>query len=89
MSAKREERLAQLQQQRDKLNRRISTLAAKEQAQRRKDATRRKILTGAALEAWAGDDQERQRQVRMILNKHVTAERDRKFLGLPMQDKQT
>lgn len=63
--------------------------AARLRQRQRRERDRRLLLTGVALEAWAGDDQERLEQLRAILDEGIKAERDRRFLGLPIGDRQT
>lgn len=63
--------------------------AARLRQRQRRERDRRLLLIGVAMEQWAGDDQERQETIRKILDQHINADRDRKFLGLPNHDRQT
>jgi len=63
--------------------------AARLRQRQRRERDRRLLLIGVAMEEWAGNDQERQKAVRDILGRHINADRDRKFLGLPKHNRQT
>lgn len=60
---------------------RLSRLRQRE----RRERDRRLLLTGVAIQQWAGEDKERQSTVQQILDDHIVAERDRQFLGLPVK----
>ena len=63
--------------------------ADKVRERQRSARTRRLIVTGAAMEAWAGDDPGRQQELRAILDRHVRSKRDRKAVGLLIDHRQT
>lgn len=63
----------------------LRDLKARETAQQRKDDTRRKILYGAAILSLIESlPAEKKRESLERVQRHVRAEKDRKFLGLPM-----
>lgn len=55
----------------------------------RRERDRRLLLTGVAMESWAGGDPKRLKALREILDEQITTDRDRRALGLPTRDKQT
>ena len=63
--------------------------AARLRQRKRRERDRRLLLVGVAMEKWAGDDQERLKQLRVILDRNIRGERDRRFLGLPIDNRQT
>ena len=81
-----EERISELEKQRDQINARLQKERAKVSAQKRKDDTRRKIIVGAALLAHAEHDDTVKVQLWRILDAQVTRPQDRALLGL--SDKQ-
>jgi hypothetical protein len=87
MAMTREERLAKLQEQRDKLNRKIASINAREQAQKRKEDTRRKVLIGAAMQAAVKRGEWSEEALRKLLDAGITTKRDREFLGLDKPSK--
>lgn len=75
-------RLEQMQKKRDQLNARIQSERAKLSKQQRKEDTRRKVLTGAAvMNAVEAGDLPRH-QLNEILKKHLSRENERKFMGV-------
>ena len=77
-----EERISELEKQRDQINARLQKERTKFSAQKRKDDTRRKIIVGAALLAHAEHDDTVKAQLWRILDQHVTRPQDRTLLGL-------
>ena len=77
-----EERISDLEKQRDQINARLQKERAKISAQKRKDNTRRKIIVGAAMLAHAEHDDTVKVQLWRILDQHVTRPQDRALLGL-------
>jgi hypothetical protein len=73
-------RLETLRQQQAKIQARIAELESRAKAQHRKDDTRLKIIVGAACLADAALHDETSASLRRILQKAVTAPRDREFL---------
>lgn len=63
--------------------------AARLRQRQRRERDRRLLLQGVALEQWAGDDPQRLEQLRAILDAGIRSERDRRFLGLPTDNRQT
>ena len=82
-----EERISELEKQRDQINARLQKERAKISAQKRKDDTRRKIIVGAALLTHAEHDTSVKAQLWRILDQHVTHPQDRTLLGLQPKDK--
>lgn len=77
-----EEKLADLQRQRDQINARIQQQQAKLRGQQRKEDTRRKIIAGAlALEHMAYDAAFAHAMQKLIAD-HVTRPEDRKLFDL-------
>ena len=81
-----EERISELEKQRDQINARLQKERAKVSAQKRKDDTRRKIIVGAALLAHAEHDDTVKAQLWRILDAQVTRSQDRVLLGLKPKD---
>ena len=81
-----EERISELEKQRDQINARLQKERARVSAQKRKDDTRRKIIIGAALLAHAEYDDTVKAQLWRILDQHVTRLQDRVLLGLQPKD---
>ena len=81
-----EERISELEKQRDQINARLLKERAKVSAQKRKDDTRRKIIVGAAMLAHAEHDAAVKAQMGRILDQHVTRPQDRVLLGLQPKD---
>ena len=77
-----EERISELEKQRNQINARLQKERAKIAAQKRKDDTRRKIIAGAALLAHAEHDNTVKAQLWRILDQNVTRPKDRAMLGL-------
>ena len=76
-------RLESLTAKRDQLNAQIQAIRAREQAQKRKDDTRRKVLIGSVFLKMIKDGEMKQEQLDRILDKHLEKERDRALFGLP------
>ena len=77
-----QDRIAELEKQRNQINARLQKERAKIAAQKRKDDTRRKIIAGAALLAHAEHDNTVKAQLWRILDQNVTRPKDRAMLGL-------
>jgi hypothetical protein len=73
-------RLAALRERQARLQAKIDTLQNLEKTQARKDATRLKILIGAAVLADAGTRKETREFVRSVLARSIEGDRDRQFL---------
>ena len=76
-------RLDSLTAKRDQLNAQIQAIRAREQAQKRKDDTRRKVLIGSVFLKMIKDGEMKQEQLDRILDKHLDKTRDRLLFGLP------
>lgn len=74
------EKLEALKQRKAKLEQEISALKARETAQERKEDTRLKVLVGAAMLADTKLNPSTVELVEVILQRAITAERDRAFL---------
>jgi len=74
------DKMETLLQRRAKLEKQIATLEARRKAQERKDDTRLKVLIGAALLADAKINDETAVLIMEVLERAITAERDRAFL---------
>jgi hypothetical protein len=78
--APRNARLETLQKKAEELRQRIADVEAQENAKRRKEDTRLKVIVGAALLANAAIHPETRAGIAEVLNRAVTAQRDREFL---------
>jgi len=78
--AKTAKRLETLRTRQAQILARISKLENQEKSQARKDDTRLKILVGAGMLADAELHPQLQGQIRQVLSRSITAERDRDFL---------
>ena len=76
-------KIAKIEEQMRTQRERIRDLKAQATRQERKDATRRKIIYGAAyLNALERLDPEKRTRTEAAVEKHITSPRDREFLGL-------
>ena len=73
-------KLEALRKRQERINAQIAAEEAREKAQARKDDTRLKVLVGAAFLADAAVHEETRAGVRAVLEKGITAPRDREFL---------
>lgn len=80
-------RLKALEAKRDQLNARIQALRAREQAQHRKNDTRRKILIGGMVLKMAKNGEMPETRLRQLLDKYLDADRDRALFGLDPKSK--
>ena len=78
-------RLESLTAKRDQLNAQIQAIRAREQAHKRKDDTRRKVLIGSVFLKMIKTGEMQQEQLDRILDKHLDKERDRALFGLPIK----
>jgi len=76
-------KLKQLIEKREAVNARIRREQNKVKAVGRKDATRRKILVGAAVLEWAGKDNEFSGKLMEELKRFLVRDADRALFGLP------
>lgn len=83
-------RLEQLQKKRDQLNARIQSEAAKLQAKKRKEDTRKKILIGAMISKAVEDGQvvmiHRPTDLLDMLDGYLTTKRDRALFGISQNE---
>jgi large subunit ribosomal protein L7/L12 len=82
-----QKRLEALEAKRDQLNARIQALRAREQAQHRKDDTRRKILIGGMVLKMAKSGEMPETRLHQLLDKYLDAERDRALFELGPKQK--
>jgi large subunit ribosomal protein L7/L12 len=82
-----QKRLEVLEAKRNQLNARIQALLAREQAQHRKNDTRRKILIGGMVLKMAKSGEMPEIRLRQLLDKYLDAERDRVLFGLGPKQK--
>lgn len=81
------EALEQLRLKKEKLEARYKQLKQQQQYQERKDETRRKIITGASVAAAVRDGVVSPKLLAYVLNKYVTKQNERQFMGLePRED---
>jgi hypothetical protein len=73
-------RLEALEKQAEKIRQQIADIEAKQNARARKDDTREKVIVGAAILANVKINPETRAGVADVLEKAVTAPRDREFL---------
>ena len=81
--------LETLNQKRDQLNARIQTIKQRQQAQQRKDDTRRKIILGGLLLEYLADGTVDHALVTWDLDQRLRRERDRALFDLPPQHPHT
>ena len=75
-------RLEALEAKRKQLDAQIQALKTREQAQSRKDDTRRKVLIGGVVLKMVKTGEMPEARLSQLLDKHLDAERDRKLFGL-------
>ena len=83
-----EERIAELEQQKQQIANRIARLRTIESTKERKRDTRRKILAGACVLDRADKDQDAARHLRKILDAFLTKPQDRALFDLPPKELQ-
>ncbi len=76
-------RLQKLEQQKEKIQKKIALAKNRISAQDRKDDTRRKILTGAVLIEAAENDTNLKGTIDTLLNAKLTRNNDRALFDLP------
>ncbi len=76
-------KLAALTAKRDQINARIQALKAKEQAQKRKEDTRRKVLIGAVVLKMLKTGEMPKERLTAMLDKNLDSDRDRMLFDLP------
>lgn len=72
-----------LTKRRDQLNAQIQALRAREQVQKRKDDTRRKVLIGGVVLKMLKTGEMPQERLTAILDQHLEREQDRALFELP------
>lgn len=77
-----EQKIAELQAARDKINAKLQAEQAKKRNKERKDENRKKIIVGAVVREHAKRDPEFRRALDKILDSHVTRQIDRELLEL-------
>ena len=80
------EALEQLRIKKEKLEARYKQLKQQQQYQERKDETRRKIITGASVAAAVRDGVVSPKLLAYVLNKYVTKQNEREFMGLEVRE---
>jgi hypothetical protein len=73
-------KLEKLLEQRGKIENRIKQIQAKENAQKRKLDTRRKILFGVIFEGLIADDLIKEETISRAIGEYLTSERDRELV---------
>lgn len=73
-------RLEKLLEQRGKIENRIKQIQAKENAQKRKFDTRRKILLGVIFEGLLTDNQVTEETINLAINDYLKSDRDRDLI---------
>lgn len=76
------DKLAALTEKRNQLNAQIQALKAKEQAQERKNETRKKIIIGGMVMKMVKDGDMPQERMQTLLDKYVESAKDRELFGL-------
>lgn len=71
-----------LTSKRDQLNAQIQAIRAKEQSQKRKDDTRRKVLIGSVMLKLIKSGEMEADKLTALLDRHLDSERDRQLFGL-------
>lgn len=77
------DKLDALTKKRDQINAQIQAIKAREQAQHRKDDTRRKVLVGGVVLKMLKIGEMPQERLNQILDKHLEKEADRALFNLP------
>jgi hypothetical protein len=72
--------LEALRERQKNIQAKIDAVEARNKAQARKDDTRLKVIIGAAFLADAGHHEEIRAGIKAVLERAITAERDREFL---------
>ena len=75
-------KLAALTAKRDQINAQIQALKAKEQAQKRKEDTRRKVLIGAVVLKMLKTGEMSQERLTAMLDKNLDSDQDRMLFDL-------
>ena len=75
-------KLDSLTEKRDQLNAQIQAIKAKEQAQKRKDDTRRKVLIGGVIMKRVKDGKMPYADLKSLLNEELTKDNDRALFEL-------
>lgn len=75
-------RLEALEAKRKQIEAQIQALKSHEQAQARKDDTRRKVLIGGVVLKMVKTGEMPEERLTQLLDKHLDTERDRKLFGL-------
>ena len=83
MAKSADERIAELEQQKQQIANRIARLRTVESTKARKRDTRRKILAGACVLDRADKDQDSARHLKEILDAFLTKPQDRALFDLP------
>lgn len=76
-------KLDALTEKRDQINAQIQALRSKEQAQKRKDDTRRKVLIGGVVLKMLKTGEMPKERLDQMLDNHLVSERDRALFKLP------
>lgn len=71
-----------LKEKRDQINAQIQSLKAREQAQKRKDDTRRKVLVGSVVMKLVKEGKITASYFNQWMDEGLTKEKDRELLGL-------
>ena len=74
------EKIETLRKRKEEIEKKLSTLEARERAQARKDETRLKVLIGAGIMADLKKHPENLDNIKKILDRAATSKRDRDFL---------
>ena len=80
-------KLDKLNQKREQLNAQIQTLKQKENLQKRKEDTKRKILIGGVVMKMLGNGEMPEDRLSQILDKHLEKAAERDLFNLPERDK--
>lgn len=75
-------KLDALTKKRDEINAQIQAIKAREQAQHRKDDTRRKVLIGGVVQKMLKTGEMPQERLNQILDKHLEKDTDRALFSL-------
>ena len=77
-----ESKIDALTKKRDQLNAQIQAIKSKEQAQKRKDDTRRKVLAGSVVMKLVKEDKIKQSMFNQWMNEELKKEKDRALFDL-------
>lgn len=80
------EKLQKLMEKKQKIQKQLNAIMARENKQKRKDDTRKKILIGSVVLAESKINEKTAEWLQKILDKRITKDADRKLFDLPVKE---